>query len=331
MNVVLILVIITVLSILAVFQLRAFLYAAPERFDLRKLSPTNFMKEICYNEDLVLQIQRDQWSKAKTEVLGSAQAGFQGSDMDFYKRHFGVVEVMLHKNNKNLTSMIYYRIFKNANDNIRSLLTEYAYVADNQSLSFEAQNCRNEECFHRKVHNLQSNALKTIYFAAKQKRFAFTFVRDPLMRFISAMTEVEYRSQKAIEIKRKDIQLPFQSPLGSQSRVQEFIRMILASGGSKLLFKQHRDIEIQHIAPAIGTLQLGNKIEGKTLRLYRVEEFDKDWHRLARDTSLITLGDVYKNRSQSPWTQHPSSKDPYRTTNAAKSFFSYAGPDAFQR
>lgn len=339
-RVVAILLIVTAVSIWAVLQLRALLSptvgtagTASLRSKLTSLPTQDLLPpEICFDEELVLQIQRDQWAKAKSEVFGSSQAGFQGSDMDFYRRHFGVVELLLHPSNKkNLSSIIYYRIYKNANDNIRSLLTEYAYLAENQSASFEAQNCRNEECFHRKIHYLQATAVKAVYFNAKQRRFPFTFVRDPLMRFISAMTEVEYRSQKAIRSQQKDIQLPFQSPLGSTARFQEFVKMILASGGSKLLFKQHRDIEIQHVAPAIGTLILGHKIEGKALRLYRVEDFENDWRRLARDTALPQLGSIYKNRTQSPWTEHPSSKDPHRTTAAAKSFLSYAGTDAFQR
>ena len=98
----------------------------------------------CLNEDIIMHIQRQQWAKARQEIFGTDQSGFQGEDMEFYRKVFGTVELVLDdnmvktgrtasSNDTKLHSLVYYRIFKNANDNIRSLMLEYAFQLDNDT------------------------------------------------------------------------------------------------------------------------------------------------------------------------------------------------------
>ncbi len=293
---------------------------------------------LCYNQDIVLQIQRDQWAKAKLDIFGSEQAGFHGSDMEFYKKTFGVVDVTLPRNTKDrqkkqFTHLVYYRIFKNANDYIRSLLTEYAYVEDDHEREFISQNCYapDQHCVHRYVHYLNPSTIKFQYVQQRQSRFIFTFIREPIDRFISAMTEIEYRLRGAETSRGARSNLPLQHPLGSQLRFQEFIKIILSSGGSKTLFRNMGKYEVIHIAPSLPTLILAEKVEGRPLKTFRIEEFDQNWHKLSRAVGIPKLNILQFNRSSAQKMMHPSSLDPFNTTLAAKSFLSHASADAFKR
>jgi hypothetical protein len=311
-------------------------------------SPANY----CYNEELVLQIQQDQWMKAKLEVFGSTQAGDQSADMDFYRHAFGSVDVTLSSNGdkqgsrsrsqystgasrkteqqkrSKYSSLIYYRIFKNSNDYIRSLLTEYVYVDAGQQREFRAQVCflLKSDCISPRLHYINPAAMGAMHLTDHSGRFPFTFVREPLQRFISAATEVEYRAN----LKPTNI-LPLQHLLGTQARFQEFVRMVLLSGGSRKFFRDLADVEILHIAPMIGTLMLAHKVEGSPLTTYRMEQFDTEWAQLSLDLGTPLLDVLHRNRTQSQRPTHKSSSDPLHTTLAAKSFLSFASIDSFQR
>lgn len=326
--------------------------------------------EICHDGSFIFFLQREQWNLARIELLGSLQSGFSGDDMEFYKRSFGIVEVALQDRQKNepiqeqkpaakgkakpkpkanpkstpkegtaslsksrsmLDSITYYRIFKNANDNIRSLLMQLAYELDNDSKGFHAQNCYKDECYHHRLSSKPAAAMKEHYVRATySKRYPFTFVRDPIDRFISGMTEIEYRAQQVLKKSPNEFALPFQSPLGSQLRVNEFIRMILLSDASSILFRNQK-LEIMHIVPMIGTFLLAQKVEGRPLKMFKLESFEQEWQSLANATKLTQLSNLYKSRSSKQWVVHPSSSDPYATTAAARNLFSFVSPQAFAR
>lgn len=286
---------------------------------------------ICSTEAGILNIQRDQWNKARLEVLGSSQVGFQGEDFEFYKRSFGAVELLLGNNKKKLNALVYYRIFKNANDNIRSMMLEHAYQIDGREEDYRRQNCTFNECVHRRMHYLTPDAVKSLYFPYHYKRFAFSFTREPISRFISAVTEIEYR-MKLAELKKGKVKvMPFQSKLGSQLRFKEFIKMILLSGGSRSLFRDYADIEISHIIPQIPTILLAQKVEGDGFHIYRLADFDNDWSKMVNESQLTKLQSVYRGRGEREWNHHSSSLDPYGTTLAAKAFLSFASVDAFNQ
>jgi hypothetical protein len=285
--------------------------------------------EICSDIRYILYMQREQWTRAREDLFSNKQSGFMDDDMDFYKRSFGVVEVTL-LNKKSFSELSYYRIYKSGNDNIRSLLSQLAYMLDNELSLFNAQNCYKDNCVHHRLHYKPPAAIKAFYISQYAKRFAFTFVREPIHRFMSAMTEIEYRAQKLLERDPNRFVLPFQQPLGSTLRVQEFIRSILLSDASKVLFK-NKNMEMMHIVPMIGTLLAAHRVEGKPLRLYKLEQFAEEWQRLSKDSKLPMLLDIYNNRTSKQWNYHPTSQDPYRTKLAAKEFLSFASADAHNR
>eukprot|EP00981_Chlorochromonas_danica_P006495 scaffold1403_cov180-Ochromonas_danica.AAC.22 len=321
----------------------------------------NDRQGLCSDRDFIIFLQREQWQLAREEVSlpSSSTTGLGLEDMQFYKRSFGTVEVTLPKLKKGTniipsSVLVYYRIYKNANDNIRSLLSELAHVVDNENITFISQNCYQEECLHRRLHIRSGRTMKNLYWSTTHPpRYSFTFVRDPLDRFISAMSEIEYRGQLALTKQQQQSQspppstsqqqqggggeaqgtvtLPLQSPLGSPLRVIEFINMILLSDGSHRLF-QNQPFEMMHLIPMIGTLTLAEEVEGIPLRLYQLENFHQEWATLSNEANVPVLNEIFRKRTRrSQWRFHPSSSDPYHTTAAARSFFAFASLDAFER
>ncbi len=289
------------------------------------------LDEVCVNQKLIMKIQSEQLQKARIEIFGQKYSGaFQGEDLDLYRRGFGLSEVkLLRKNQKqqksDLQTLAYYHIWKGANTNIRSLLLQYVYTANDETRSFLAQNCFKEKCIHPHLQSFATEAMRNLHISNRDLRYAFTFVRDPFSRFISAMNEVEYRSM----INNQSLPLP--SKVGSQQRIMEFIKMILSNGGYYSFYRDYEKYGILHIFPMIGTYLLGNMIERKRLQIYRFESFTKDWERLSQDVSVPLLNDMMKRRKEKEWTTHNSSSDPLSVLLASKTFFSYASTDVTQR
>lgn len=285
------------------------------------------IEHLCLNEEWIMLLQKEQFIKARQEIIGSEMiGGFQGDDLDFYKRTFGMTEVKIHsKKKRKLETLAYYHIWKNANSNIQSLLMQYLYTADNNTAAYYSQKCRTENCVHKHFQTFSPSATRNLYINGKNSRYGFTFTRDPLSRFVSAVNEIEYRSTLS------NNSLPLQNKLGSQERVQEFIRMILLTGGSRSLFRDNVKSEILHIYPMIGTYVMADKVEGKPLALYKMENFTSEWERLSKDISVQLLNKIYMERKEKDWRKHNSSADPFHTLVAAKSLFSFASTDAYQR
>jgi len=153
--------------------------------------------------------------------------------------------------------------------------------------------------------------LKEISFPLDQKRYPFTFVRDPMSRFISAYNEIEFRFRDNVESRK----LALVSPLGTTQRVKEFIMFIVASGGSKDYFIKRYEGDIMHIMPQIGTIVLANKKETSPIRLFRLEKFDAELLKLAEESGFVDLVDVYQ---KAPKTHHESVQYSSLTATAAK-------------
>jgi hypothetical protein len=208
-------------------------------------------------------------------------------------------------------------------------MVEYAYEQTNDRRNFLSQNCNNEVCVHPHIQTLSSHSLKHQYVPLNRKdRYPFIFVRDPITRFISGLSEIEYRVK---EKNNASITFPFKNELGSQLRVQEFINMILLNGGSSHFYHNYDAHEITHIYPMIGTYRLAEKVEGKRPFLYRFESFDKEVARLSEDSSLPMLKELSDRRNATKWKTRGSSNDPYKTALAAKSLFSYGSMDAYNK
>lgn len=307
---------------------------------------------ICSNEGLLIHIQKEQVQRAKLELFGSTSTPDEvATDFQFYRHSYGAIDAMV-SHNDFFNTIMYYRIYKNANDHIRSLLYNYAVFTDaqrdttasSQSPAYRPLLCHPNECKNQRVHTLSGLSMKNIYYSPRANRFPFTFVRDPVSRFISAVKEIDVRIRIASRMKSKmgeTLETPFQHRMGSYQRFQEFVRLVVSNGGSGSLFTAHKDIELRHLAPMIGTLILAHKVErGMPLRLYKVEEFSKQWHQLANDTgipalsevlSIIDANDLHRRTSGQRarlGSIKPSDNDPLNTSYVAKSYLSHASVDA---
>lgn len=136
----------------------------------------------CQVEPFVLFLQRGQLQKAKLELFGTTDVGFKGDDLLFYSHYFDWNTLSIANESHWFDSLIYYRIYKNANDNIRSLLFNYQLARWNNISSPTFYPCIEEDC-------ILPNA-NTIKNLSTSRRFPFTYVRDPLTRAISAINEV---------------------------------------------------------------------------------------------------------------------------------------------
>lgn len=285
---------------------------------------------VCFDEEVVNHLQRKLWLAAHWEVHGNTNLAMNDKDMGFYHEAYGALDVKLAGNAKNYSSIVYYRIYKVGNDNIRSLLFEHAFNQTDQMALFAAMGCPADRCQHEHVTRLDMGMLRDPSLPVfPADRFVFTFVRHPIVRFISAMNEIESR---AVGNPRKTRSLPFQHEIGSVERVMDFIDLVLSTGGSGAPFRLLEDIELGHIAPMIGTLFLARSVERSNLQVYKLENFGGDWRRLSRHAAIPQLEGIFMHRKQGKnWLVHASASDPYNVTRAATSLLAIAGRDLFEK
>lgn len=283
---------------------------------------------ICHDEDIASIIQREQWLRAHMEVFGHGFLAMNDKDMNFYREGYGALDVSLMNNPKNLSSLVYYRIYKVGNDNIRALLYEYAFNRSGEMDRFASSGCPADHCIHPNVTRLGMGKLPKMLFSSTD-RFVFTFVRHPIARFISAMNEIESR---AYADKNKLGILPLHAKIGTVERVMEFINMILMSGGSGSLFRMYDGVELAHIAPMMGTIFLARSTEKSPLRMFKIEDFGSEWRRLSRVAAVPELERIFwERKKQQNWLIHASAKDPLEVTRIASSFFAIAGVDLLEK
>lgn len=128
-------------------------------------------------------------------------------DQDFYSHNFGITVLDLPLNNAHIEKLVYHRIYKSGNDNIRNLLHRFALglygtpdpsngtifdgVKDQEQLlaRFAIDKCIGDGCQHPKIIHLSSYPLREQKYR-HENTVSFTFVRHPVTRFISAMNEV---------------------------------------------------------------------------------------------------------------------------------------------
>ena len=159
----------------------------------------------CHNQSAVLYIQREQIRRARISVFGERHHGFlsQSENLNFYKHINSNYTVQLFRNAHGYYNLIYRRLFKNANDHIRTLLYNYEHrlckghnnhhgnkTTTNQPLKCIPKcdfSCPTATSYLYRTMNKLSALL---FLSVEEKNFSFTFVREPLARFISGMTEV---------------------------------------------------------------------------------------------------------------------------------------------
>eukprot|EP01039_Chlorochromonas_danica_P004935 gene4935-5418_t len=282
---------------------------------------------ICLDSDVIDYVQRQLWLKAHIDLYGHAILPMNDKDMGFYHEAFGALDVTLYNNTRNFSSLVYYRMYKGGNDNIRAMLFEYAFNVSNESERYGSSGCPADWCSHKAVMRRTAIDLRELSVPFPPDRFVFTFVRHPIIRFISAMNEVENRAQED-PAKAAILAKVLKQPLGSVERVKEFIHMILSSGGTGSLFRLYEDVELKHIAPMVGPLLLAHSVERSMIRLYKLEQFGLEWKRLSRNIELPVLYDLYQGRSKRrDWLVHASSMDSHNVTRAAAAFLFIAGAD----
>jgi len=217
-----------------------------------KTLPTKFtFSSYCNNQSQILLLQRQQILKARLAIFGNFHHGYlsKSANLQFYKHSFGEYHVPLPRNSKGFTEIVYHRIFKSGNNNIRTLLYNFAYLKFHKKFS-SLLDCLPECTFSNKFSQSWFIQQFLVYIIYPKTYFSFTFVREPISRFISAMNEIEYR------IKTNPWKQPYFSltaKLGSVERFQEFVEYILLHGDSKTFFLEHGNVELSHIAPMIGT------------------------------------------------------------------------------
>lgn len=165
---------------------------------------------LCWDESKIFRFQQRMISNARTEVFGPIltilkdylsmyQLEYDENDMGFYKSYFGSVRVTLPSNSNNMQNVIYYRIFKNANDYIRTVLYKFAnlihyFSSENISVVEEkyheaiSEDCIGDDCSHPFL--TQEAVFRRVSQHSYGNDIIFTFVRNPLTRFISAVSEV---------------------------------------------------------------------------------------------------------------------------------------------
>lgn len=292
----------------------------------------------CHDLDAVIFLQQRQWLTAAALLMPNVTISMNDKDFGLYDELYGAISIQLKPSQAadilSPSSLVYYRIFKSGNDNIRSLLHEYAFILTNETAKFSKSGCpQSKNCAHNLVHRITAGNLRydlpTAGLVPYTPRFAFTFVREPILRFVSALNEVEYRGQ--VHTDRLSA-LPVHAPLGTLERLQEWMRVILLSAGSQSWLRLYGAIELGHIAPQIGTILFASALEeqeGHTFHLYHIERFQQEWQRLAKEANLSSLGDLVVKRKH--WHKHKASSDPFNTSYVALSFLSLASFDADKR
>jgi hypothetical protein len=156
---------------------------------------------------------------------------------NFYRHHFGSYSVEIIEPKKDMsTTIIYYGIARNGIENIREHLANFSRLFTSNPSGY----CPPTETCVRTISLSRSDIEKKIklnnpnigkYLTHHSNRFVFTFIRDPIARFISGYTEIEY-SLKEEGIKPV-YNIPLYGDLGSIERFTDFVKGLVASNGAK--------------------------------------------------------------------------------------------------
>ena len=134
---------------------------------------------------------------------------FVSNDLGFYQHNYLTVHVETETGNtligqsvgtharvgNGFNTIVYYSIWKNANDYIRGLLHQFSrkkVVRDGiKPVCADLRDCKGLP------ETATGNRASGMFFSAHLRRFPFTFVRNPFNRFVSGYTEVEWRFQQS--------------------------------------------------------------------------------------------------------------------------------------
>lgn len=271
----------------------------------------------CTNEHVISTIQRDMFRNARFELLGVDNKIYQWNTGEFYYHHYGGLDVTLINTVDSTSSkLFYYQIMRNGNTNIQDHLLRFAELYPNYKECHNANYCSRVQKFDRK--NIEKDTFSKIYYnklevkTDRHHRLPFTFIRDPLERFISGYSEIEYI------LDNKNINtdpLHLYSELGTPRRFQDFvINLLLSNEPEKWL--NSVSIDVHYISPQIGTLLFATIKEYSHIRLYKLEDFDDEYNNLVLESGFKKLKEVYSEAKR----QVHASYDPHNTTMMARAF-----------
>lgn len=180
-------------------------------------------------------VQRLQWERARQEL--GVPRPTHGVDVGtFYSHSYGMASVDGAASEAAVavgagfpSHIVYYRIAGNEDRHILTLLQNFAGIAGFRYREYTA---------FLKVPDGGSevdNAFVPfkLFKSSVGRRYAFTFVRDPLARFVGAYVAAEQSSSSASTSSSTSSAraTPFQStaPVGSVARVVDFIRAVLSA------------------------------------------------------------------------------------------------------
>jgi len=108
----------------------------------------------------------------------------------------------------------------------------------------------------------------------------FTLVRDPLSRFVSGYSEIEYRIGKRRQFQKNSFvseAYPFEEyNVGSRERAMQFIQHVLTGNIDGHVYYLN---VFNHVHPQVGTIK-----QGGALVVGKLEEFDIAWARIEKYT-----------------------------------------------
>ena len=310
---------------------------------LKKAINSKIKSKICSDLSIVLKVTRLEYHFAQLELYKyennnsqfrhATGDNYYSCNSSIHQSVYGHVTLSRSNQNRGIKFLRYFILRKNANTYIRSILNHFQIFGEDLQSSQKLTMTVTPRS--KNIQLIPNGSISSddaaINPSNSNSTFSFTFVRDPISRFISGYTEVEYRWLTDPRLSRfnsavtTDSQRPFfktNSPVGSTQRVKDFIRMLLLSNGSKCASvfnyseKDFDDATLNHIAPMISTLIWAKKSSlSHLLRLYKLERFNHEWERLARESSFKSLSKV---KASTPLKRHGSSNDPFNTSRAAK-------------
>ena len=266
--------------------------------------------KICSRRLSIKKFQRAQLEKAKFELFSNRnetllydeyQKHYIYDDLDLYQHNYGTTRVKLLTMGRTLT---YWPLWKCSSRRIESLL---------KKLEFEVGYVQKKKV-RTTVSLLDKSYLKDEGNAAdldddnfddddappslsSKFVFPFSFIRDPIRRFVSGYVEIELRN--ALQDKNLSPFPWFESlnskEVGSVERIQGFIELLIMSNLSGKLSTEQKYSEIAHVAPMVGTMYAALKSDGQQMWLYDVDDFDNEWMRLSSETGLPELANLIQS------------------------------------
>jgi len=148
--------------------------------------------------------------------------------------------------------------------------------------------------------------------------YSFTFVRNPLVRFISGYTEIEVRIpqfQRTLNsVRNACIGVNQSNPInttswkclrvGSVERLEAYILSLLAANGTRHILLADMFFN-DHIMPQVGTLITAVDLFHTSLRVFHLESFDEDWEQVLYESGLedcISKCVVEKGEVRQEWS-----------------------------